>query len=90
MTIKLEKPYKIVRERIKRYESHYNVPAERSLVVPLKAFGSEVSCDVRWEDGNGELHLLQNKIFVSESLMPLNPLLDTKLYELWEHYYKEK
>lgn len=90
MTIKLAKPYKIVRERIQRYETHYHVPAERSLVVPLKTLGAEVSCDVRWEDGNGELHLLENKVFVPESLMPLNPLLDTKLYELWKHYYDER
>jgi hypothetical protein len=90
MSIKLSQPYKIVPERKKRYESHYNVPADRSLIVPLRLLGEEVSCDIRWEDDNGELHHLQNKIFVSENLVPLNPLLDVKLHELWEHYYDIK
>jgi hypothetical protein len=87
MTIKLTRPYKVAAERIKRYQSHYNMPADRVLVVPLKLLGDDVSCDIRWEDDNGELQLLQNKVFTVDNLVPLNPLLDNKLHELWQHYY---
>ncbi|HEY0656265.1 MAG TPA: hypothetical protein VGD65_24190 [Chryseosolibacter sp.] len=90
MSIKLTKPYKIAPLRAKRYEAHYNMPAANSLVVPLREFGDEVSCDIRWQDSNGELQLQQNKIFVSQNLVPLNPLLDTQLHELWQHYYDRK
>jgi hypothetical protein len=90
MNIKLNKPYKIAPERLKRYGAHYNIPADKALVVPLKSLGDEVSCDIRWEDDYGVLHVLQNKIFIAENLVPLNPLLEDKLHELWEHYYQEK
>ena len=90
MSIKINKPYKIIPERYKRYESHYGIPAGKVLVVPMKELGEEVSCDIRWEDDNGELHKLENKIFVSQNLVPLNPLLEVKLHELWQHYYETK
>ena len=89
MSIKLNRPYKIARERHKRYESHYNVPAGKALVVPVRKFDHEVSCDIRWEDEEGRLHVRQNKVFTSENLVPLNALLELDLYELWEHYYAE-
>jgi hypothetical protein len=88
MSLKLTKAYKIIPQKFKRYESHYHMPADRSLIVPLKIFGDEVSCDIRWEDDNGELQLLQNKIFLADNLVPLNPMLDVKLHELWQHYYE--
>lgn len=90
MNIKLAKPYKIARERLRRYESHYKIPAMRSLIIPLKELGDEVSCDVRWENENGELQLLQNKIFMRDSLVPINSFSDPELLELWEHYYNYK
>lgn len=90
MAIKLTKPYKVAEMRVKRYESHYQIPAQRCVVVPLKMLGDEVLCDVRWEDDNGHLHLLENKMFVSDNLVPLNPLIDAKLYEVWMHYYAVK
>jgi hypothetical protein len=87
MSIHLQKPYKIIQSKIKRYESHYQIPAERVLVVPIKELGAEVMCDVRWENDNGELKELHNLVFIIENLIPLNPLLDNKLHEIWEHYY---
>ena len=90
MNIRLNKPYKIIRERLKRYTSHYRIPADKALVVPIKKFGNEVSCDIRWEDERGRLHLIENRIFVSENLVPLNALSEMELFELWEHYYSEK
>src|SRR5436190_24217638 len=87
MNIKLDKPYKISSKRYKRYEAHYNVPADRSLVTPKKQLGQEVSCDIRWEDESGLQQLLENRIFAIESLVPLNPRLDPGLHELWLHYY---
>ena len=73
--------------RHKRYETHYQIPADRSLVVPLRALGDEVACDVRWENENGELNMLENIVFVSDNLMPINALSDTSLLEIWQHYY---
>ncbi len=87
MTIKLSKPYKVSPRRIKRYEQHYQMPAQYSLVVPVKLLGDEALCDVRWEDVNGELHWLQHKVFAGESLVPLDPLMDNKLNDLWKMYY---
>lgn len=86
--IVLNKPYIIIPTRLKRYAAHYNIPAAEVVVVPLKALGTESSCDVRWEDQNGELQVLQNLMFSNENLVPLNPLLNKKLYELWSHYYQ--
>ena len=90
MNIKLNKPYKIVRERHERYMSHYNIPSAKALVVPVKKFDHEVACDIRWEDEHGRLHVRENKVFSSENLTPLNALSEMDLYELWEHYYGER
>ena len=87
MSVQLNKPYKIVPRKHKKYGAHYNIPAEKSLVVPLKQLGEEVSCDVRWENENGELKELHNVIFVFENLVPLNSMIDDKLHEIWMHYY---
>lgn len=87
MNIKLNKPYKIISEMAKRYEVHYSIPASHALIVPLRSLGDEVSCDVRWEDSDGEVHVIQHKVFVSENIAPINPLAEEKLYELWKFYY---
>jgi hypothetical protein len=87
MAIHLNKPYRIIPTRLKRYEAHYQIPAEYALVVPLKAFGEEVLCDIRWEDSNGELHIISNAMFVYDNLVPLEQRPDTRILELWNHYY---
>lgn len=88
--MQLNKAYKILPTRLKRYEAHYQIPADRCLIVPLKELGNEVSCDIRWEDDSGEFHLLSQKIFVSDNLIPLNGMLESKLYELWLQHYPEE
>lgn len=88
--IVLNKPYTILPTRVKRYTAHYNIPATEVVIVPVKALGNESSCDVRWEDQNGELQVMQNLMFSNENLVPLNPLLNKKLYELWSHYYQKE
>jgi hypothetical protein len=90
MAIHLNKPYKIIQPKQKKYEAHYLIPADKSLVVPLKVLGEEVSCDVRWENDNGELKAIHNIVFVNQNLIPLNPVIDEKLYELWQHYYNRE
>ena len=87
MTIKPGMPYKIAPLRVKKYAAHYHISPERCLIVPMKILGNEASCDIRWEDDNGELFLLQNKFFVCENLLPMNAMLEPKLHELWQHYY---
>lgn len=88
MSIHLNQAYKILPSRQKRYESHYGIPASNSVVVPVRELGAEVSCDIRWEDANGELKVIHHAMFVRDNLVPLNPLLDTKLFEIWAHYYQ--
>jgi hypothetical protein len=87
MAIHINKAYKISPAKHKRYGDHYHFPADRALVVPMKLLGSEVSCDVRWEDDNGEHKILHNIVFVGDYLIPLNVFIDMQLHELWQHYY---
>lgn len=87
MNIQLNKPYSITADKIKRYEAHYQIPAADALVVPQRVLGDESSCDVRWVDVSGELHVVHNLIFRNENLVSLNFLLHDTLYTLWKHYY---
>jgi hypothetical protein len=87
MPIQLNKPYKIIPLRQKRYEAHYRISAADALIVPIKFLGPEVSCDLRWENANGELEVIYNAMFVIENLIPINEMLDVKLLEIWDHYY---
>jgi hypothetical protein len=89
-TIHLYQPYKIIGSRHKRYESHYNIPAANVVVVPTKELGDEVLCDIRWEDNNGELRVIEHSMFVKDNLEPLNKLIDLKLLEIWSHYYEKR
>jgi hypothetical protein len=85
--IKLRTGYKIIETRFKRYIEHYQIPAAECLVVPLKSYGSDLSCEVRWEDEFGVLHSKSGLLFSGENLKPINPMLDSKLFEIWQHYY---
>lgn len=87
MSIHINKPYKIIAFRQKRYDRHYSIPSAESLVVPVRTLGEEVLCDIRWENDNGELKVLHEKMFISENLVPLNEMIDEKLFEIWSHYY---
>jgi hypothetical protein len=87
MSIHLKNPYKIITNKQKRYSGHYQIPADQALVVPITMYGDEVSCDVRWENANGELQLMTRILFKVENIEPLNPMIDVKLHEIWEHYY---
>lgn len=87
MSIHLKKPYKIIRARHKRYESHYGIPSADVVVVPLRELGDDMSCDIRWEDPNGQLQVIHNAMFSRDNLEPLNQMLDMKLHEIWSHYY---
>jgi hypothetical protein len=86
MSFNLAKPYQIVSSKTKRYGNHYNIPAEDAVVIPIKSVGDEVLCDIRWEDSNGELKLLEKVMFVTENLIPMNEMLKPKQFELWKHY----
>ena len=85
--IKLGTGYKIIETRYKRYVDHYHIPSPECLIVPLKSYGEDLSCEVRWEDEYGVLHSKEHLLFSNENLKPINPLLDVKLFEIWQHYY---
>jgi hypothetical protein len=87
MAIHLNKPYRIIPTRVKRYEAHYQIAAENALIVPQKILGGETMCDIRWEDSEGKLHVIHNAMFVNDNLIPLAQLPDNKMQELWNHYY---
>lgn len=87
MNIKPGLPYQIVSHRVKKYAAHYNISPDRCVIVPVKIFGDEVSCDIRWENDDGESRLLENKLFACENLIPLNALQEFELHRLWKRYY---
>ena len=75
---------------MKRYAAHYQIPSETCVVVPIKKVGDEFSCDVRWEDANGELQQKTDVLFIAENIEPLNEFVDSSLHDLWKHYYADK
>ena len=87
MSIHLKQPYKITLHKLKRYAAHYNIPAESCVVVPVASFGHDHSCEVRWENANGELQLKNGLFFSEENIEPLDALKDPGLHEIWLHYY---
>lgn len=89
MSIHINKPYKIIPSKEKRYNAHYNIPSAECVIVPLKVLGEEALCDIRWEDANGEMQVLHNKMFIFDNLLPLNEMLHIKLYDIWNHYYNK-
>jgi hypothetical protein len=89
MSIELGKPYKIIARKVKKYEQHYKIPADKCVVIPLKIYGDDLSCDVRWEDSNGELQQQQQLFFNHENIEPLDEMKDYSLQEIWQHYYSK-
>jgi len=85
--IHLNKPYSIITDKLKRYQVHYQILADEMLIVPKRSMGEESSCDVRWEDVDGALHVMHNVMFRNENLVALDFLLYDNLYKLWKHYY---
>jgi hypothetical protein len=87
MSIHLKQPYKIAERKQKRYEEHYHIPSDKCVIVPLKEYGEDISCNVYWEDGEGkvqqQLHLLFNHL----NIVPLDSMRDAQLHEIWQHYY---
>ena len=84
MNIQLKKPYKIIERKQKRYEDHYQIPSVKCVVVPLKDFGDDFSCDVHWADETGKFHVMNQLLFSGQNIEPLDSLKDYKLHELWQ------
>jgi hypothetical protein len=89
MSIQLNKPYRIISSRQKRYEEHYQIPSAEALIVPTRNMGAdEALCEVRWVDVAGEMHAKSNVMFTHENLVALNGLEDEGFYEVWNRYGK--
>jgi hypothetical protein len=86
MSIQLRKAYKIAQHKMKKYAAHYNIPSDKCLIIPMRSSGYDLSCDVRWEDSNGELQK-KELLFSNQNIEPLNAFKDPALHELWQHYY---
>ena len=82
MSIQLNKPYKIAQRKQKRYQEHYNIPADKCVVIPVKEFGDDVSCVVRWEDGEGKVHEQSQLFFNNQNIEPVDAMKDYPLAEL--------
>jgi len=86
MWISLKKPYKIISNKEKQYQDHYQIPASKCLVVALKRRDEEMLCDVHWREDDG-LHATYNIMFNSENLEPVDTVGHPQLFELWERVY---
>lgn len=84
--IGLGKPYKVSEHKHKQYQRHYEVPIEKCVVIPVKKYGDQISCNLRWKDESGELNQREELMFSGGYLLPVDALKDFKLYELWEEY----
>jgi hypothetical protein len=88
MSIELKKPYKIIERKFKTYEAHYHIPSVKCVIVPIKEYGDDLSCDVRWEDDEGIMHTQSQLFFSQSNIEPVDALKDFKLHEIWQHYYE--
>ena len=86
--IRIGKPYKVSEHKHKQYQKHYEIPIENCVVVPVKKYGDQISCDLRWKDAGGTLEQREDLMFSSAYLEPLDAMKDFQLYELWEDYNK--
>jgi len=86
--IRLGKPYKVSEHKHKQYHRHYEVPIEDCVLVPVKKYGDQISCDLRWKDASGEIEQREDLMFSSAYLQPLDAIKDFQLYDLWEDYHK--
>ena len=86
--IRLGKPYKVSEHKHKQYHKHYEVPIESCVVVPVKKYGDQISCDLRWKDASGETNQREDQMFSSAYLQSLDAMKDFVLYDLWEDYHK--
>jgi hypothetical protein len=58
------------------------------VVIPVKKYGDQISCDLRWKDESGETKQRDDLMFSSAYLLPLDAMTDFKLHDLWEEYNK--
>ncbi len=86
--IHLGKPYKVSEHKHRQYNKHYEVPIENCVVIPVKKYGDQISCDLRWKDEAGETQHREDLMFSSAYLQPLDAIKDFRLYDLWEDYQK--
>lgn len=87
MNIHLHKPYKIIESKHKRYDSHYKILSAKSVVVPVKQLDQEVLCDICWVNESNECQVLHHAMFVIDNLIPINPMTDDKLSEMFNQHY---
>ena len=86
--IRIGKPSKVSEHKHKQSQKHYEIPVEICVVVPVKKYGDQISCDVRWKDEAGETQQRDELMFSSAYLLPLDAMKDFKLHDLWEEYTK--
>jgi hypothetical protein len=82
--ITLNQPYKIAQRKHKQYIAHYSIPAERCIVIPLKRFGDQLLCDIKWKDASEEIHIRQGLMMDIANLEAIDAMRDQDLYSLWE------
>lgn len=86
MSIILNQPYKIVQRKQKKYEEHYQIPSEKCVIIPVRVYGDDISCDVRWEDPQGIMQIKNKVLFQHQNLELIDPMVDYQLHEIWKHF----
>lgn len=82
MAIRVNKPYKIIDEKVKLYERHCQIPSAKFLINPTRILGGEVACDICWQIDN-EAHIILHVVSIGENPLPIQPLEVDELYTLW-------
>ncbi len=86
--IGLGRPYKISEHKHHQYQRHYEIPIEKCVVVPVKKYGDQIACNLRWRDESGDVSTREELVFSSAYLLPVDAMKDYALHELWEEYMK--
>lgn len=84
----LSKPYKVSEHKHRQYHRHYELPIEKCVVIPVKKYGDQISCNVRWTEDSGQPNQRNELMFSGAYLQPVDAIKDFRLYELWEDYVR--
>lgn len=84
--IHLSTPHKIIPNKFKQYQRHYDIPSAECIIVPSKAYGDQILCNVLWKNETGQFHFKADLMFSSSNLVPVDAMKDFILYKTWEEH----
>ncbi|MBT1701840.1 hypothetical protein [Chryseosolibacter indicus] len=84
--INLNAPYKIIPNKYKQYQKHYNIPAAECILVPTKTYGDQILCNVIWKNETGQMLIKADLMFSSSNIIAVDAIKDFILYKTWEEH----